>query len=302
MKEVKQREQIEKLAKEIQQAYEVEKWAKEQTEKAYEAEKQAKERTEEAYEVEKKAKEELEYLDKAKNQFLLTIQHHLRTPLTSMMGYADLILKGVYGKQSKETREVIQKFCGSTNSLIKMVNEFLDITQFQLGKEVVMLKQDIQMGPMMEEIANELKFQADTKKIYLKLEKPKNIPPIRGDTEKLKAALYNIFDNAIKYTQKGGVEIKLKVENEELKTDNTGGENKILIEVKDTGIGMTKERMQKLFNSTFERGEHAKKEFVTGRGIGLYIASQIIKAHKGRVWAESEGEGNGSTFFIELPA
>ncbi len=301
LKEVRQREQLENLAKEIQQAYEAEKRAKEQTERAYELEKQAKERTEKAYEVEKKAKEELEYLDRSKNQFLLTIQHHLRTPLTSIMGYADLILKGVYGKQNKKTTEVIKKISGSMISLIKIVNEFLDITQFQLGKEVAVLKQDIQMGPILEEIVNELKFPADEKKIYLKLEKPDQLPVIKADTEKLKAALYNIFDNAIKYTEAGGVEIRLKVKSQKLK-DNNYPIPKILIEVKDTGIGISQENLKNMFNRTFERGEQAKKTFITGRGIGLYIASQIIKAHKGNIWAESEGEGKGSTFFIELPA
>ena len=126
------------------------------------------------------------------------------------------------------------------------------------------------------------------------MEKPKEPPAERGKKKKLKAALYNIFDNAIKYTQKGGVGITINLNSQTPKT--------LLITVKDTGIGMTKERMQKLFNSTFERGEQARKEFVTGRGIGLYIASQIVKAHKGRVWAESEGEGKGSTFYIERPA
>ncbi len=275
LREIRQREQIEKLAKEIQGAYEIEKQTKEQTEKAYE--------------LEKKAKEELQALDKAKNQFLLTIQHHLRTPLTSMMGYADLILKGVYGKQNKKTTEVIQKFDKSTATLIKMVNEFLDITQFQLGKEVVLLKPDVRIDGILEEIISELKFVAESKKIHLKLGKLPELPPVKADPEKLRAALYNIFDNAIKYTQKGGVDIKIS------------NSPNILITVKDTGIGMSADGIRKLFNTTFERGELAKKTFVTGRGIGLYISGQIIKAHNGKVWAESPGEGKGSTFYIELP-
>ena len=73
------------------------------------------------------------------------------------------------------------------------------------------------------------------------------------------------------------------------------------IVVKDTGIGMAKEELKNLFQRTFERGKEAKEVFATGRGIGLFIAYQIIKAHNGRIWAESKGRGKGSTFYIELP-
>jgi len=261
IKEVKQREQIQKMAEDVKRAYE----------------------------IEKKAKEELEKLDKTKNQFLMTIQHHLKTPLTSMMGYSDLLLKGVFGKQNKKTVDVITRFRDSTVGLIKMVNEFLDVTQFQLGKGVISLKPNIDIVPMVEQVVSELKFQAEQNGLYLKLEKPDNMPLIKADLEKLRAALFNIFDNSIKYTQKGGVTIKIE-------------KGKVLrIKSSDTGIGMSQERIQRLFNSTFERGDDAKKSNATGRGIGLYLASEIIKAHNGKLWAESDGEGKGSTFFIELP-
>lgn len=244
----------------------------------------------EAYELEKKAREELQSLDNAKNQFLLTIQHHLRTPLTSMMGYSDLLLKGAFGKPTKKITEVIKKFEISTQSLIKMVNEFLDITQFQLGKKVISLKPGIKILQIVEEIVNGLAFEAKSKGIYLKLEKPKEDYLIESDESKLKAALTNIIDNAVKYTNNGGVKVSIK---------NTN--NKLLIEVKDTGIGIPKEKIGDMFDRIFERDETAKKTFVTGRGIGLYIANQIIKAHNGNIWAESDGVDKGSAFYIELP-
>ena len=77
--------------------------------------------------------------------------------------------------------------------------------------------------------------------------------------------------------------------------------DKVRIEIKDTGMGISKERLPKLFDITFDRTDEAKKNFATGRGIGLYLSSQVIKAHNGKIWAESEGEGKGSTFNIELP-
>ena len=243
-----------------------------------------------AYEMERNAKEKLEELDSVKNQFLMTVQHHLRTPLTSMMGYADLLLGGTFGKMSQKVREVIERFEASTSSLIRMVNEFLDITQFQLGKQVINLRDDVNLCPIFKEIIKDIELEAQKKGIYFKIEKPEADCHIRADEPKLKAALMNIFDNAVKYTSKGGVTVKLKVEGKTVKAM-----------IQDTGIGIPKERLEKLFDITFERTDEAKKSFATGRGIGLYLSSQIIKAHNGRVWAESEGEGKGSTFYVELP-
>jgi len=243
-----------------------------------------------AYEVEKKAKEQLEALSNVKNQFLMTVQHHLRTPLTSMMGYADLLLAGTFGKMTKKNRDVVERFEASTLSLIKMVNDFLDITQFQLGKEVISLKDGVNLCPIFTDIFKDIELEAKKKGIYLKIEKPDGDCTIKADEQKLKAALMNIFDNAVKYTNNGGVTIKLKVNGD-----------KVRAEIKDTGMGISKERLPKLFDITFERTEEAKKNFATGRGIGLYLSSQVIRAHNGRIWAESEGEGKGSTFNIELP-
>ena len=260
--------------------------AKEALEKLTEKlESQVEKRTEEL----KKANGELKNLDKSKNQFLLATQHHLRTPLTSIMGYVDLLLGGSYGEQNKKTREIIGKLRMLTDDLIKIVNEFLDITQFQLGKEVVILKPGVQLEPILEEMIGQLKLEADSKGIYLKFNKPKNICTVKADPVKLKVALYNIIDNAVKYTLNGGVVINI------IKDDV------VKIIVKDTGIGIASENTKSLFGKTFERGETARKTFVTGRGIGLYISGEIIKAHNGKIWAESEGEDKGSTFFIELP-
>jgi len=265
-REVKQKEQIEKIEKEL----------------------------EKAYEIEKKANKELEELGNVKNQFLMTIQHHLRTPLTSMRGYADLLLDGTYGKVPKKIEGIIKNFEESTISLIKMVNDFLDVTQFQLGKGTVSLKEGVNLSAMIKGIVSDVKLEADGKGIYLKLEKPEADCIIKADESKLKAALVNIFDNAVKYTKEGGITVKLK-------SEGAKGYPKVKIEIKDTGMGISKERLPKLFDNILERTEAAKKSFNAGRGVGLYLSSQIIKAHNGRVWAESEGEGKGSTFTIELP-
>ena len=260
--EVKQREKIERIEKEL----------------------------EKAYAIEKQANEELKNLDKVKNQFLMQAQHDLRTPLGTFKAYCEVLSDGTFGKLSAKAQEAVKMMYDLAESKLKEVNTFLDVSQFRLGKGVLSLKPNIEVQPILEEIASELNHQAESKGIYLKFEKSKSVPPINADREKLKAAIFNIVDNCIKFTLKGGVSIKIKVENEKLK-----------IEVEDTGIGIAPEKIATLFDTQFERGEQAKKMSPTGKGIGLYLSGQIIKGHKGKIWVESEGEGKGSIFHIELP-
>jgi len=244
----------------------------------------------EAYEVEKQARESLEKTNDAKNQFIMATQHHLRTPLTSMAGYLDLLGSGTYGKIPKKMQDVINKFTTSTKNEIKIVNDLLDISQFQLGRKVVFPRDQVNLKELIEEAIADLKLEAEKKGIVLKVEAPDDLPTVKADLQKLKMALYNIIDNAVKYTRAGSVTVSL---NKKF--------GKALIAVKDTGAGIPKECQKDLFNRLFERGEGAMKMFATGRGIGLWITSRIIESHQGKIWAESAGEGKGSTFFIELP-
>ncbi len=233
---------------------------------------------------------EFKRLDEAKTQFMLATQHHLRTPLTSIQGYLSMLLEGSYGKISDRAKPKIKNALVATQRLIRLANEFLDVAQFEVGKET-MAKREVQIEEVFDEVVDELRQTAKEKKLYVKLERPEqSLPSIMVDREKIKEAIYNVVFNGIKYTERGGVIIKLEIAN-----------GKLQIVITDTGIGMEPEEIAGLFAKTFERGEQAKKLYTTGRGIGLYLAYQIIKAHGGRLWAESEGRGKGSTFYIELP-
>ena len=241
-----------------------------------------------AHEIEKKAKEEIEKLDKFKDNFLTQTQHDLRTPLTAILGYTDMLQKGMFGKQTKKTLEVVQKIHAVSKSMKAKADNFLDLAQFELGKSPVVLTEGVGVFPILDEVKNDLDFKAQSKGIYLTLEKPEQDLFITADREKLKAAIFNIVDNAVKYTPTGGVTITLK------------NHDSVKIIISDTGIGLPKEKLSTLFGGMFERTEAAKKT-AAGAGIGLYLSAQIIKAHHGKVWVESEGEGKGSQFYIELP-
>lgn len=243
-----------------------------------------------AYEVEKHANQELKRIDEAKNQFMAIVNHHLRTPLTAINWYIELILKGRYGKVSVKLKDVIDKIRNSTEKEIRIVEDLLNVSQFQLGKEIIKKEQKTDIEKMLKEINESLSYEIHKKDIYIKIEKLNKIPLVSADASKLKVALSNIVENAVKYTEKGGVDITL--ENQENKT-------KIIIH--DTGIGMSKAELENIFYKTFERGSEAQKLFATGKGIGLYLSTKIIEAHQGKIWAESGGYNKGSTFFVELP-
>ena len=233
---------------------------------------------------------EFKRLDEAKSQFMLATQHHLRTPLTAIQGYLSMLFEGSWGEINKVAKSKINAALESTQNLIRLVNEFLDLAKIEVGKEI-MAKRETQLEDIFQEVINDLKPEAEKRRLYLKFEKPQFLPKIMTDPGKLKEAIYNVIFNGIKYTLKGGVTIQIK--EKERKS--------VLIIIKDTGIGMKKEESESLFEKTFERGEEAKKVYTTGRGIGLYLSAQIIKAHQGKIWAESPGQGKGSTFYIELP-
>ncbi|MEK7624479.1 MAG: ATP-binding protein [Patescibacteria group bacterium] len=243
-----------------------------------------------SYEVEKKAHDELKKLDIAKDQFILIAQHHLRTPLTIMKGFLSVVLKS---KNKFEPKVIgyVEKISASTNRLAQIVNEFLDIAQFQAGRGLLKIK-EIDFYGLIKEITEELSLEMKKKKLFLKVvPRAEDWPLIPADREKLKPALFNIIDNAIKYTKEGGITIVLEKNN-----------SKIILSVQDTGIGLEPEEINHLFSEVFERGEEAKKTFPTGRGIGLYVTSSIVNAHEGRIWAESDGRNKGSKFCLELPS
>ena len=255
---------------------------KDKVEKALASEKQA-------HELEKHANEELKHLDENKTDFMLITQHHLRTPLSVNNGFLDLMLNGTFGKIPPKIKSVILRLRESTQKEIDVVNELLDVSSYQIGKDVMHFH-PIDFEALMEETLKDLTAEAEAKGIYLKYDKQGDLPKIPADRMKLKLVLTNVIDNCIKYTGEGGVTVNMEVKND-----------KFLISVTDTGIGLSDEVIQNLFKQSFHRGEQAKKLFAVGKGLGLYLSGKIIESHHGRIWAESRGDGKGSGFYIELP-
>lgn len=234
-------------------------------------------------------RQEIERLSNAKSEFISIASHQLRTPLTAIKGYISMALEGSFGKIPEKAQRPIKNVYDSNERLIKLVNDLLSFSRLESGK-IEIEKESVNIIDLISKVVNIFKVETDKKGLSLKLEKPaKALPQILADSSKITDAISNLINNAIKYTPKGGIAIRLKMIN-----------SKLQIEIKDTGVGMTKEEMAKLFQS-FSRGATGSKLYTEGAGLGLYIAKKYIEMHGGTLTVFSAGPGKGTTFTIELP-
>lgn len=232
----------------------------------------------------------LKDLDKQKSEFVSFASHQLRSPLTAMKGYASLILEGDYGPISEDLKKAAQIIFDSTKTLATVVDDYLNVSRIELGQ----MKFDFtkfDLKDLVQSVVDEHKPNVDAAGLSLEFAPEKSATyPITADKEKLKQVIANVIDNSVKYTPKGSIDVSLE------KTKDA-----VRVLVKDTGIGISKEVIPKLF-SKFSRANNANKTNIRGTGLGLFIAKEIVTAHNGKIWVESEGEGKGSQFIIELKA
>jgi signal transduction histidine kinase len=237
----------------------------------------------------KVANDRLTELDKQKSEFLSFASHQLRSPLTAIKGYASLILEGTFGPLSEQLKEAVDRVFQSTQGMVLMVEDFLNISRIEQGRMKYEMT-DLDINKFAEELTAELQPVASKKGLSLKFIGSPEVIIISADPGKLRQVIANLIDNSIKYTPAGSVEVSV----EKLRAN-------IRVMVSDTGVGISKDEIAHLFEK-FGRAKNANKVNVTGTGLGLYLAKMIVGAHKGKIWAESEGEGKGSKFIVELPA
>ncbi len=235
------------------------------------------------------ANEKLKGLDQLKTEFLSLASHQLRSPLTAINGYTSMRLAGDFGIVNEQQKEMIDRVFQSSQHLTKVVNDLLNVSKIeQGGMQYVMAPFDFEKAA--KDLATDLSVTAEKKGLKMTFETDGKAPyTVNGDMEKVRQVILNLLDNSMKYTKEGSIKVKLA------KDENN---KKVIWSVTDTGMGIPPEIKVTLFQK-FSRGEGAKMN-TGGSGLGLYLAKTIIEAHKGKVWAESEGEGKGSTFFIEM--
>ena len=237
----------------------------------------------------KKVNVELQKLDKTKSEFISIASHQLRTPLSVIKGYLSMILEGFYGSIPEQVRDKAEKSLVSNERLIKLVDNLLDLSHMEEGKIRFEFKK-VSFQKIVESAFEELEEQAKTKGIkFIYHPSKKDTLFVKADSEKLRQVVVNLIDNAIKYTDKGKVEVSIKRLNSE-----------VVFSVKDTGIGISVKEQKHLFKK-FIRGKKVSRIWTEGVGLGLYVARLLIEAHHGKIGGESKGEGRGSEFWVKLP-
>ncbi|TAK57487.1 sensor histidine kinase [Patescibacteria group bacterium] len=235
----------------------------------------------------------LKELDKLKSEFLSLASHQIRNPLTAIKGYASLILDGTYGDVSTAVREAVDRMYQSTQSLVTIVSDFLDISRIEQGT----MKYDFtsfDIKKLAIQVVEE--FRPNIMKAGLTISSVAGPGDyfVNADQGKIKQVIGNLIDNSIKYTPQGSIKVALSRHS---LSDGTSG--RVRVTVSDTGVGIDEAVIPQLF-AKFTRDKDAFKTNVSGTGLGLYLAKQMVQAHHGKIWAESDGKGKGSRFIIEL--
>lgn len=237
-----------------------------------------------------KANVRLRELDKQKSEFMSFATHQIRAPLTAMKGYASLVLEGTFGEVSDKVKGAVEKIFKSSDSLVIMVEDFLNVSRIEQGG----MKYEfsvVDVGGLVDETVATLSANVEKAGLQISVDKKdREDYKVKADIGKLRQVITNLIDNAIKYTPKGSIKIALTKDKKK---------KKIRIAFSDTGVGIKKETLPKLFEK-FTRAKGAGRVNAQGSGLGLYLAKKIAEGHKGKIWAESDGEGKGATFFVEL--
>jgi signal transduction histidine kinase len=229
----------------------------------------------------------LQELDLQKTEFVSFATHQLRSPLTAIKGYASLILGGDFGAISDEVKEAIERVYESSGTLSSVVDDYLNISRIELGSMKYDFK-PLDLRKLTEEVIEELKPNTGKTGLSFSFEAAQGSYMVSADQDKFKQVIANLIDNSVKYTPHGSVHVALRKK-----------DGKVVFSIIDTGIGISAKTIPKLFLK-FSRADKANETNIKGTGLGLYVAKEIVKAHKGKIWAESEGEGKGSQFYIEI--
>jgi signal transduction histidine kinase len=236
--------------------------------------------------------QEVAATQRAQREFLANVTHDLRTPLTSIQGFSQAIIDGVASnpKNAQRAAQIIYQESGRLN---RMVEELLDLARIEAGRWN-MTRHTVQLAEVLAAVGERLSPKAAEKGITLTVQTP-ILPVIAGDGDRLVQVFTNLTDNALKHTPQGGsVTLRATFDN------GRGGKQGVIAQVIDTGIGIAPDHLPRLFDRFYQVDKSRKSGGREGVGLGLTIAKQIVEAHGGTIWVESE-EGKGSVFTVWLP-
>ncbi len=229
-------------------------------------------------------------LDKLKDEFLSLTSHELRTPMTAIKSYLWMALAGKGGALTEKQRYYLDRAYNSTDKLIKLVNDMLNVSRIESGRIAIELK-NVKLDVLVNDVITELTPRAAELGIALSVTCPIELPEVLADADRIKEVLMNLLGNSLKFTPRGGkITIALRQNDGMIETG-----------VADSGSGINKQDLPRLFRKFGIVGDnYLQKKNTQGTGLGLYLSKSIIELHGGKIWAQSEGEEKGTTFIFSL--
>ena len=230
---------------------------------------------------------ELAEAEKFKEQLIQNISHELRTPLTFLKGYSELMLEEAFGEIPPAFRDPLRIVRQKTDTVVRLIERIISL---QAMNPQALNLEPLNLADLVDEAVDCWEPQMQRMGIEAELDVLPGLPPVVGDRQRLAEALDNLLSNAVKFSPRGGrATIRLRAQHE-----------LIHAEIADTGIGIPPDKLSKVFNRFYQVDGTSRRRF-GGAGVGLALVRKIIEAHGGRVWAESPGLGQGSTFHLVLP-
>jgi len=233
---------------------------------------------------------QLKEIDQMKSDFLASVTHELKSPLTSLIMYIDLFLTGATGKVNEKAKKFLRIMERNSNRLARFIDDLLDMAKIERGKMEIK-KESLGILPIVSETVELMKPQADEKDIEIAINIPNNLPLVLIDGDRTRQIITNLLSNSIKFTpEKGKISIKIQDDKKYLQ-----------VSLSDTGIGIPPDKTSKIFDK-FEQVKEIRERVKgpRGTGLGLAIVKSIVEAQGGKIWVESEVD-KGSTFYFTLP-
>lgn len=227
---------------------------------------------------------ELEDLERLRRDLVANVSHELRTPISALRALLENLLDGV----ERPDPETLQVMLAQTERLGRLVDQLLELSRLESG-DVPMVRERFALPPLVARVLSEIDVMRGRRDVELAQDLPKDLPPVYADAERVHQVLFNLLDNAVRFTPPGGrVMVRASTKN-----------GSVDVAVADTGPGIASEHLPRVFER-FYRVDPGRSRDEGGTGIGLAIARSVVEAHGGRIWAESQ-PGKGSVFTFELP-
>jgi signal transduction histidine kinase len=227
---------------------------------------------------------ELEGVERLRRDLVANVSHELKTPISALRAHLENLLDGI----EEPNPEALQVMLAQSERLGRLVEEVLDLSRLESG-DVPLDRRELPLAPLVSEVLSEIEVVRADRRVQVASDLPSDLPPALADRARVHQVLFNLLDNAVRFTPEGGrVGVSASRHN-----------GSVEVRVSDTGVGIPPEHLPRLFER-FYRIDSARSRDDGGTGIGLAIARSVIEAHGGRIWAEST-PGRGSVFAFELP-